>query len=357
MNLSCQRLAGYTSAIASFLTFRDVRSLQRTSRGIRNLVTHQIQEQVLKRTLVPLVQRRLLRMYGHDNNAYETFLAHMREHALVISGSFVLQALLELDWFDSDIDVWKTVDGLAPVRKNQFARKRFAVQAHTIASPEFETSSKHFEYPWSEHHINAINTFERKGDNHHHLVDRMQVIEILLRPQHAHRPPGANMDAPLVHFGTINEYLCATFDLDICKVIFEWDAESGAFRSAFGEHTIDALVHNRCSYTRSVRLDTIVQRYRKYTARGFRIDLPSNLNEFVAYFLQSSSLAFDAHCHRVVELKDGSELEVYRDQLVPCHRDTCFAHLCGASHLHARDSRLQIRSRHINIVLLKGRLA
>ena len=327
---------------------------------MRNLVTHQIQEQVLKRTLVPLVQRRLLRMYGQDTNAYETFLAHMREHALVISGSFVLQALLELDWPDSDIDVWKVVDGLAPIPNHGVAKARFQDQARKIATPEFKQSRKAGHYQWDEHHINAVYTFERSGGvgivPPGAIVDRMQVIEILLRPQSARRPPGANIDAPLVQFDTIDEYIFATFDLDMCKVIFGWDAESEEFRGALGDSTADALIHNRCSYTRSVRFDTIVQRYRKYTARGFRIDLPRKQDEVAAYFRRSAALAFDAHCFQIVELESEGDLETYRDQLVPCPQDTCFATLCDIVHLHARGVNLD-GYRHVNIVMLKERLA
>ncbi len=239
------------------------------------------------------IERRLRKIF---QDKYDQFISMLDKYNMVISGSFIIQCILEEHWY-SDLDIFFDQDSPDdttfilgnPNLKNIFNNfKSFMIQVDEGHFYRYTNNLKLKyinNYKINEHKIQIIcinpselydisEHYRNYYDNDHRLISDYKLIEY---PKD-------------LFLSRIGNYIKEQFDFDICTSYF------------YVQNRIPKLVLNNLNgiITKSIKLHgdvnvyTVRERIEKYTARGFIFDKyikPRRIHDMKKYFIVNHEIS------------------------------------------------------------------
>lgn len=239
----------HVRAVAGFMTLRGLALLSRTSKRMRQWCgDRSLREKVLRGSALNLVMRRLRLLVATDAK-FEQLLVMMRTYALMVAGSFMLQAIFECQWMHTDVDIWMAVDELPENVLGRW-RAKHIVQLLRGALDSVESFGCHLHYHWDHGHLNSMHDVLLA---YREAADSLQFIEILLHPPAVYEAQ---------NFDSLHHFMRETSDFRFCCVSFQWNKTDERFDVYFAY--IESVLTRSSEYE-----ETTESRLRTYTERGF----------------------------------------------------------------------------------------
>lgn len=217
------------------------------------------------------VESRLQSVFGAYTDAFKSLL---NETGAVISGSFIVQAILNEDWENSDIDVYvPKSDELSP---------------HANPSSKIDAWMHSNGWPMNNYHATC-----RYGDT----ISRASTITFirnfsvslptLATPSHyAQEQTQRKYSVQMIHTNLqrdeIDDYIKENFDFSICKNIYKISTDGIASLHVSAN---ESILNKQFDFNYSGNIFGSIARLAKYQARGFTISFSRSqvLREIIAF--------------------------------------------------------------------------
>lgn len=251
-NLFQQIIFGdYVEVIAKFLSPKDIINLCKIYPKHWSRLYPQFKASVIK-----VIDDWFREYFG---NKYEEFRKAMILDKAVLSGSFILQAILEEKWEGTDIDFFVSLKNVVANKKlypsDIYALKFYShLQYFLFSEPDVEDEAdRHIladsilkRYRGLSIDFDEIREYKIESKRNQH-VDKFQVIEL-----------NKTID--------IFSFIDSTFDFDICKNTFYYD------KNGINLKILNArdIINKSTGFKPCINLKSSLERCKKYTARGFK---------------------------------------------------------------------------------------
>ena len=250
------------SVICPNLSLRDLYAFDRVNPG-NGLVAR-----FGDRAIVAQINARLGKIFGDNLPEFKRILGDI---GAVISGSFVVQCILEEEWRDSDVDIYIGIETVPYVGAGTLMSttplEEFLYKKYTYTRNMWPRQER---YRSVLRDINWIRNYDVNGH-------QIQVI---------HVARGAD---------SLYDFIVEQSDFDICKAVYGVGPGVGGLdgKDYVKVHALDQVVAKRTTFNYYTRLGDSVIRYHKYRARGFTFDLPDGILERVRQTCRQGRKIFD----------------------------------------------------------------
>lgn len=181
---------------------------------------------------VPSVETRLRSYLGDNTDGLKKAL---QKSGAVISGSFILQCILDEEWKKSDIDIY------VPFSPNSID---YLAEYMEFAGLKISGPTNLADYLDKSLCITEIRNFTIAGDDNEPIY---QLIYVELKGR------------------SMKELICNTFDFDVCKNIYAVGAMGGSVYC----YDVNSVLQKSCDFCHQGRVQSSINRYYKYVHRGF----------------------------------------------------------------------------------------
>ena len=219
-------------------------------------------EELFKRKIMNTINIRLSDFLGKN---LKEFKNEMKTTGSFISGSFILQCILNETWNNSDIDVYTPIEDNTDVRKGDHSKEH---------QPSGFTTLEYFLYMTLEH-----KNYESAGQTYDPLF-RMDKISIERVLEYEKKEAPNKQILQVIEIWTKNNItelkeFVNSFDFDICKNFYYIDNENNENLYICNLSNIFNRI-TEFKYKESIfGLNSSIKRMKKYQDRGFKF---SNLN-------------------------------------------------------------------------------
>lgn len=226
--------------IITRLTPLDLLNLKRTNKLFSSIVTFSI----MKKLILYYINKRLLLIFGENTNKIKEILNNTKT---VISGSFLIQCILNEYWNDSDIDIYSPVvsnkkcfidhdNPFTDIEKFLHEKYRFTntSDAHRYGDA---LSNNRTDIKWVRTYQNSIN--------------KIQIIQVEVEN----------------NFSKLKEFIHNTFDFNICKNIYYIDNN----KENISIFNLLNVLNKTEKFKTKYNLKSSMTRCLKYRNRGFDI--------------------------------------------------------------------------------------
>lgn len=210
---------------------------------------------LIKQKIISEMEDRLRKVLGHT---YNEFMDIFKEAKAVISGSFIIQCVLNEYW-DSDIDIYISYFN-ANFYKDIVGKMR---QLLAITMTELYKTKNN--YLSRDLLIRNVYTYQNPNVRY-----KIQIITIEAKPDYL----------------SMSNYVKEKADFDICKNVYYVDED----KSFLNINTIDNILSKKATFSYFAGFRASFQRYLKYSNRGFIFknvsydqDLSDELNDYISH--------------------------------------------------------------------------
>lgn len=204
---------------------------------------------LIKRSVLSEIENRLRDIFDD----LPQFLQILAKSKSVISGSFIIQCILNEYWNDTDIDIY------IPIKGNNITGYTENDNPITIMEDYLYKTMKFTHYEAANRYGHDINTEK--------LI--FNWIRNYLKGNYSIQVIQVNIDE---NISEVKNFIHQTFDFDICKNIYNF-AENQSYLSLYKMNQIcSKMTKFKCAY----RLGSSIERCKKYQKRGFVF---TNLNK------------------------------------------------------------------------------
>lgn len=234
---------------------------------------------------------------------YDIFNKLLIESGSIISGSFVLQNLLNEYWDESDIDIYVPYN-------NKLLDKNFKP---TSQLDKFLLENYKLE--------NSL-----CSNSYYILIEKVETIKNYM-------VGGKKIQIILVKNIQQNEfkdYINNNFDFDICKNFYGIRKDGNKFIDIYN---FDQIFEKKTEFKYSTnlpktRITSSIVRYNKYIKRGIifdKIDTTKTFEDFIQK---------DKHRYRIIYIKWSKYIYMGKDHVIDCGIDNCICKFCNVLHTH-----------------------
>ncbi len=194
----------------------------------------------IKRNIVDVIDSKLLEIFGKDFGAFKNILRRTKG---IISGSFIIQSILNTHWDGSDIDIYIPIKGNVITKIEKSGNIKTGMDDFMYSILEWKDSEQFNSYPETfKSNIEWVRTYKMDGAKY-----AIQVILI-----------GGDVDF-------IHKFIRNDFDLDICKNSY-WNYENV---DKLNITTLNGIITKQTTFSFGKRATHSFFRCQKYVARGF----------------------------------------------------------------------------------------
>ena len=201
----------------------------------------------------------------------------------IVAGSYILQAIHDTNYLDSDIDIWVTGDvvGKPPHHYEIYNDEHIIKYLMKMGCRYISTTSEPGKYG----RMRAVvkNIVKLESDK-----KQIQIIRLRGLVRHADITPYINPTYKLKQYNQLYINLTVydvvhTFDFDMCRVLYDPNGKKILAVTDTGTSPIDSAVKKTISLTTAARAQTLnewfrgLERLAKYLGRGFTLNNPKDL--------------------------------------------------------------------------------
>ncbi len=194
----------------------------------------------IKHNIIDSIDSKLLEIFGKDFGAFKNVL---RKTKGIISGSFIIQSILNTHWANSDIDIYIPIKGNVITKIEESGNIKTEMDDFMYSIMEWRDSLQYGSYPETfESDIVWVRTYKKQ--------DAKYNIQVILIDDNA---------------DYIHEFIKEDFDLDICKNAY-WNYENV---DKINVTTLKGIVTKNTTFSFGKRAIQSFLRCEKYVSRGF----------------------------------------------------------------------------------------
>jgi hypothetical protein len=229
--------------------------LYNLSEVVNNITSKNKIIEIIKSQTILEIEKRLLNELSYtlpfDKERYQIFLSLLKSTNSVISGSFLIQCMLETSWEGTDIDIF------VPLKGNKISFTKHRNELSEIEEFLF-TFMPFVDYTQAAHYGNDIDNkirFMRTFKKNTASFYKIQVILV-------------DIEASEIH-----DFILNNFDFDICKNIFSYSNENKGNNTNNGKqlyiHNLNDIMTKKTTFKVGNRLGSSIERCLRYELRGF----------------------------------------------------------------------------------------
>ena len=215
------------------------------------------------------VEKRIQKVFGEHTNAFKNLL---NATGAVISGSFIIQAILDEKWENSDIDVFIPVRHLKSPHDNPTSEiEEWLLNDVKIPMMDYYAACRYGDNMVGGHHIQWIRNFKLNGS----------IIQLV------------HVD---VSADKIEQYILNSFDFSVCKNVYSV--------GKLVVTDINGILAKSFNFAYAGNIFGSLNRMKKYSERGFKIEfnkrkiissIIKNQNDESKYFLKRVTRDISQH--------------------------------------------------------------
>ena len=245
------------SVICAYTNYRDLHALDRVYPE-NGLLTR-----FGDKTILAGINARLARIFGDTLPEFKKIL---RDTGSIISGSFVVQCILQEEWEGSDVDIYVGTE-TAPLIDD-------VGTSHPITTVEdfLYTRHKYTQQYYAANRYGTILNDIQWIRNYEANGQQLQVIQVSKKASFLY------------------DYIVDRYDFDICKAVYGVDHRG---RDYVKIYALDEIIAKRTTFNYYNRLGESVGRCHKYRARGFHFDIPDGILERVKETCRQGRMTYD----------------------------------------------------------------
>jgi hypothetical protein len=218
--------------IAKNMSMKDLYSLSRTC----NYYYNNIINVYIKNKVLTEIDRRLKNVFGFHLDKFKQILHNING---VITGSFILQCILNVEWNDTDIDIFVPVDG-DYMNKKDNNNERNILYYFMTDTLLYQGDTHACNYGNELNKIQCISTYGKDG-----MPYRIQITFVDVER----------------NINTLCDYMNDNFDFEICKNVY--------YNNDIHFYRINDILSKKTNFQVSNRLGSSISRAKKYIKRGF----------------------------------------------------------------------------------------
>jgi hypothetical protein len=259
---------------------KDLYSLKLTSK----LSFIKINKKIINKSIINIINNKLFEIFGDKLGEFKDIL---RETKAVISGSFIIQCILNEFWDKSDIDIYmpfidnKYYDANKVILSIYYERP--IVDRFTILENFLYDNGNYINYNDYDFLLNNKKIYGTRDYSINNI--NIEIIHININKK---------------KFKYTKKFIMDTFDLDICKNLYFINNEDN-----IDIYKLNDIFNKTCDFNHCPNGFNIFNRFNKYIERGFVI------NNNVSYLILADKLYDDYNnrTHYIFEVKEYNDCE------------------------------------------------